>query len=189
MRKNMLILGCILFIATFGCHLVDIDETKQQGKNPKGRKYEGVKQCANCHKRVSKGDQYGQWQNTAHAEAYKALGTPKAKEIATNLGLAEDPQKSIKCLKCHVTGAEESPDLTKAIIPEEGVQCESCHGPGQDYIAVTAMRDRNLAILKGLVIPTKEVCLRCHNEASPTYQGFDFEAYYEVIAHPRPPAK
>jgi hypothetical protein len=38
----------------------------------------------------------------------------------------------------------------------------------------------------GLVMPTEETCKTCHNEKSPTFKGFDFAKYSEMIAHPVP---
>jgi len=39
----------------------------------------------------------------------------------------------------------------------------------------------------GMIKPvTKEVCVSCHNEESPTFKGFDFEKMVAKIAHPVP---
>jgi hypothetical protein len=39
---------------------------------------------------------------------------------------------------------------------------------------------------KGLVIPDEQVCIKCHNEESPDFKGFDFDEYFAKIAHPDP---
>ena len=33
---------------------------------------------------------------------------------------------------------------------------------------------------------SKETCLTCHNEKSPTFKGFNYEEYWAKIAHPTP---
>jgi len=38
----------------------------------------------------------------------------------------------------------------------------------------------------GLINPNKEVCLTCHNEKSPTFKEFDFDAMAAKSAHPYP---
>jgi hypothetical protein len=41
----------------------------------------------------------------------------------------------------------------------------------------------------GLVMPTEETCVKCHNEKSPSFKGFDFATASKKIAHPIPDAK
>lgn len=48
------------------------------------------------------------------------------------------------------------------------------------------MRDRETAIENGLLIPDEETCKACHNENSPTFQGFDFEEDWKKIEHHTP---
>jgi hypothetical protein len=50
---------------------------------------------------------------------------------------------------------------------------------------LSVMKDKAKAIAAGLVIPTKELCVKCHNAESPNFKGFDFEEYYAKITHPR----
>jgi hypothetical protein len=38
----------------------------------------------------------------------------------------------------------------------------------------------------GLLSISEETCLACHNDKSPTFKGFDFEAALEQVAHPYP---
>ncbi len=52
----------------------------------------------------------------------------------------------------------------------EGVSCESCHGPGSAYKTNTIMKDQALSIKNGLILPTKEVCEKCHNKENPFLQ-------------------
>ena len=49
------------------------------------------------------------------------------------------------------------------------------------------MKKRDDAIAAGLVIPTRELCIECHNEKSPTFKGeFKFEEMVEKVKHPNP---
>ncbi len=153
------------------------------------REYVGLKKCKMCHKKKDKGNQYGQWLETAHAKAFETLGGEKAIEKAKELGI-DSPQTDERCLKCHVTGYGVDPALSLKLIPENGVTCESCHGAGGDYYKKKTMK----AIAKGtkdresvgLTKPDESVCLRCHNEDNPFYTEFDFDTAFEKIAHPRP---
>ena len=142
-----------------------------------GHQYAGVSKCKMCHSSESKGNQYKIWKESSHAKAYESLATDAAKKAAEKKGLTTDPQKSPECLKCHVTVSGSEAD---------GVQCESCHGAGSDYISLSTMKDKQKAIEAGLVMPTKEVCVKCHNPESPNYVEFNFDEFYKKIAHPRP---
>ena len=66
----------------------------------------------------------------------------------------------------------------------EGVQCEACHGPGSLYKSAKIMSKKKyktdreaqhkLALEAGLIIPTEETCVGCHNKKSPFFKAFDF---------------
>jgi hypothetical protein len=164
-------------------------EVKEKAKKEEApsHKYVGVKKCAMCHKSKARGNQYGQWEGTKHAGAYAALATDAAKEAAKKAGIEGDPQKSPKCLKCHVTayGVDESL-LGSKYTMEDGVGCESCHGPGGDYVKLSVMKNKEKAIESGLIVPTEELCATCHSKESPTFKEFVFKDMYPKIAHPRP---
>ena len=148
--------------------------------------YVGVDSCKMCHKKAEKGDQYGSWQKSGHAGAYDTLASDEAKAIACAKGI-DNPQESAECLKCHVTGhGLDASRYEKKYSMEEGVGCESCHGPGSDYKNMKIMKDVEQAKANGLIIPTEETCTKCHNEESPTFEGFDFEERFAEIAHPAP---
>jgi hypothetical protein len=51
------------------------------------------------------------------------------------------------------------------------------------------MKNRKMALASGLILPTKEVCVSCHNSESPTFKSFDYEASLAKIAHPNPSKK
>lgn len=148
--------------------------------------YVGVDSCKMCHKSEKKGDQYGKWQGSKHAQAYEVLASDKAKEIASGKGIA-NAQEAPECLKCHVTAAGvDASMLGEKYKVEDGVGCESCHGPGSEYKNMKIMKDVEAAKAAGLVIPDEETCKKCHNEESPTYKPFDFDARKAEIAHPIP---
>lgn len=150
-------------------------------------KYVGLKKCAMCHKSETKGNQYGKWLATAHAKAYERLASPEALESAKKTAVAGNPQESPKCLRCHTTGYGEDASLFgEGFVVTDGVQCESCHGAGSDYVSLSVMKDKTKAIASGMLMPTKDVCIKCHNEESPNYKVFNFEESYKAIAHPAP---
>jgi hypothetical protein len=135
------------------------------------------------------GNQLATWQDSAHAQAYAALATPEALAFGAERGI-ENPQQSGECLRCHQTAyGVDAALITEHFDPTLGVQCESCHGPGSNYSPRATMRDREAAIAAGLVIPDEATCRGCHNEESPTFQGFDFAAASALIAHPNPEAE
>jgi len=153
-------------------------------------KYIGSTSCAKmCHKARKRGKQLPIWQESSHAKAFATLATPEAKEIAGKMGIA-DAQKADECLVCHTTahGVEDGMKGAK-FSHEEGVGCEACHGPGSLYKKRTVMKDREKAIAKGMLVPDEATCLKCHNEKSPTYRPFDYEAKSKAIAHLKPEAK
>jgi len=150
-------------------------------------KYVGVKSCGMCHKSEAKGNQLGQWEASKHAKAFETLASEAALKIGKEKGLEAPPQESAACLKCHVTGHGAKAELFDAkFVVEQGVQCEACHGPGSEYKNMKIMKDRDLSVAAGLVVPTAETCTQCHNEESPTFKGFDFEKAWAQVAHPNP---
>jgi hypothetical protein len=153
-----------------------------------GNKYVGVDKCKLCHRSESKGNQYGQWMKAKHSTAYDTLAGEKAKQVAAGLGI-EDPQKSERCLKCHSTAFGVPEDMITSgskLKLEDGVQCESCHGPGEKYWKITIMKDHDKSVANGLVEISEAVCVKCHNEENPVFEGFNYEEKYEIVAHPMP---
>ena len=152
--------------------------------------YIGAVTCAKiCHKSAKQGEQLKIWQASAHAKAFETLGTPEAKKIAADKGIA-DPQKADACLKCHVTAPGVSDDLKGAKFSNaEGVGCERCHGPGSLYKKRSIMKDRAKSVAKGLLLPDEKTCLGCHNAESPTFKAFDYEEFKKKIAHAKPGAE
>ena len=107
--------------------------------------YVGVKNCSLCHKSEKKGNQFGVWQKSKHAEAFKTLSSDTANAIAKVKGLKKTASESPECLECHAITAD-------AKLMADGVQCEMCHGAGSSYKNMTIMKDSVKAVAAGLVI-------------------------------------
>jgi hypothetical protein len=158
-------------------------------------KFVSVTNCKLCHSEAEVGDQFGKWKKSKHAEAFKTLQGAKAKEIGKKQGI-DDPSKSEKCLKCHVTGANLPEDAPKEVLasvkakikPTDGIQCESCHGAGGDYAKKDVFeKGPQAAMALGLIEPNEKVCAKCHNPESPTWTGkFDFKEAVKHISHANP---
>ena len=163
------------------------EEKKAEKTEAKVHAFVGTDGCKLCHKLEAKGDQYGKWMASPHANAFKVLGTDEAKAIATKAGVKGDPQTADECLSCHVTAHGVKADLLgPKYAKEDGVGCESCHGAGADYKSNKVMKDPEAAKAAGLIMPTEETCTTCHNEKSPTFKEFDFKKAAAIIAHPDP---
>lgn len=153
-------------------------------------KYTGAKKCKMCHTSTKSGAQYKKWQEMDHSKAYETLKSDKAKEIATEKEIAK-AEESPECLRCHSTAydpdtKEKREDVKPTLKVEEGVSCESCHGPGSVYKKKPNMKDHQKFLDTGGIMPTKEVCLKCHNTDSPTYKEFKFEEKKAKVDHPTP---
>lgn len=148
-------------------------------------KYIGAAKCKMCHIKPPKGEQYNVWLKSPHANAMKTLASEESKKIATAKGIA-DPTTDAACVKCHSTVGHIDKGLIAGITAAEGVSCESCHGPGSMYKTATIMKDQALSIKNGLILPTEEVCKKCHNSGSPTFKGFNYAEMTAKIAHPDP---
>ncbi len=149
--------------------------------------YIGVKKCKMCHNKAKTGKQYTVWSKAAHAKAYEILASDEAKAIAKKKEIV-DPQKAAECLSCHVTAYGKSDAVRGKLTLEEGVSCEACHGPGSAYKSMKIMKaihaGKEKADAHGLITPTKEVCVTCHNSKSPTFKEFNYDEAVKKIAHP-----
>lgn len=154
-------------------------------------KYTGSKTCKPCHFIKKAGAQYKIWLAGPHAKAYETLKSEKALQWGKERGI-DEPIKSEKCVKCHVTAYSVDAKLKgPALKLEEGVGCEACHGPGSEYKKLKIMREIYAGNLDGkkygLIKPTEEVCVTCHNEESPAYKEFKYEEMIAKIEHSIPP--
>lgn len=170
--------------------------------------YVGSKKCKMCHKKDKTGNQFKSWINSRHSNAFETLKGDEAIKIAKEKGLG-NPWEEEACVKCHVTGygkggyeiknaefwaqTKDGKKPTKAVKRMEnlkGVGCEVCHGPGSKYKSKKKMVAINKGTMDGaalgLIQPTEQLCIECHNAESPSYKPFDFEEFYPKIAHPLP---
>jgi len=151
-----------------------------------GNNYVGAETCGMCHKSEKQGRQLSIWQNSAHSKAFEILKTDSANQIAKEKGFKEPAANTWECLRCHVTGYNlDATMLGKKFKIEDGVQCETCHGAGSAYKELKIMKDKNLAIGKGLIVPDKleEFCVSCHNNESPTFVKMDINEAWNKIKH------
>lgn len=148
-------------------------------------KYIGAEKCKMCHIKPATGEQYNVWAKGPHAKAMEVLSGDAAKKIAAEKGIA-DPSTDPACIKCHSTVGSVDKSLIATAKMDEGVGCESCHGPGSMYKGASIMKNQELALTKGMVIPDEALCKTCHNAESPTFKGFNFAEMSAKIAHPNP---
>jgi len=152
--------------------------------------YVGVAACGPCHKTEKSGNQIGLWEKSKHAQAYTALTTAEANDIAKKKGLTKPAAESPECLECHAITA--TVPATSKLNMKDGVQCEMCHGPGSGYRSMSVMRDHAKSVAGGLTDYAKDKakiqagCVKCHNDRSPTMKAFNFEEQLAKIAHPTP---
>lgn len=168
MSKRLLIVIAMLAIAAFIGNLMAAEPAKTEATPAKATKAEfvGKDKCKLCHK-----VEHDSWLTTVHAKAWDKL--------------KPEEQKVDSCVVCHSTGKDAAGTLIT------GVQCEACHGPGSLYKAQSVMKDKKAALAAGLIEPTKEVCVKCHNAKSPTFKGFEFEkaVKMETAVHKMAPKK
>ncbi|MEO8230973.1 MAG: cytochrome c family protein [Ignavibacteriota bacterium] len=151
-----------------------------------GNTYVGAETCGMCHKTEKQGNQLSIWQNSAHSKAFETLKTDTANQIAKAKGFLKPASETWECLKCHVTGYNlDATMLGKKFKVEDGVQCETCHGAGSAYKDMKVMKDKKLAVEKGLIVNEKleEFCISCHNNESPTFVKMDFNESWNKIKH------
>jgi hypothetical protein len=166
---------------------VEIDFLRRtvQGKRLSEYEYVGSKVCGECHLRGETGDQYVTWMKSSHGRAYWDLKTEWAKFLASireEYSDIEEPAGEWRCLKCHVTGAQDFINKrADGFLQEEGVGCEACHGPGSAYIDPEVMADRELFLQNGGRLPGETTCRTCHED-----DRFHFDERLPQITHPRP---
>lgn len=186
MRRFWIGLGVSAFVVVGMFYVLSVPAVSEEVKDVQ-RTYVGASKCKMCHKTAKQGEQYPIWQNSPHAKSYETLAGEESMKIAKEKGI-EDPQKAPECLKCHVTahGVDEQ-YLGDRFAMADGVVCEACHGAGGDYSKSSVMKALISGEIEpasvGLVLPDEKVCMRCHNEESPTFESFDFDKAYAKIKH------
>jgi hypothetical protein len=98
-------------------------------------------------------------------------------------------------VSCHVVafGVAEA-QIKKGFDRTQGVQCETCHGPGEAHMkarfAAAAKGDASAPVQVSpdeiIARPTQDVCLKCHNDKSPSYKPFCFHEFEAKIRHLNP---
>jgi hypothetical protein len=150
--------------------------------------YVGSGVCGECHLRRDTGSQYVAWMQSGHGRAYWELKTEWAKFLASireEYADIQEPVAEWRCLKCHVTGAQDRhAGFAERFTEEEGVGCEACHGPGSAYIDPEVMTDRDRFLENGGRVPDERTCRTCHED-----DRFHFDERLPKIAHPRPDAE
>jgi YVTN family beta-propeller protein len=157
---------------------------KPQAKDGARRpKYTGMTVCASCHHGRNRGYQASKWRISAHARAYAVLATSKADDIARKMGVKGVPASDPMCLKCHATGyLDPAGGTTDSYALSDGVGCQACHGPGEKYSAPEVMKDKKASKAAGLITPTRQTCLPCHQKAHG--KPFDYAKAVKQVAHP-----
>lgn len=140
-------------------------------------RYIGASKCKMCHNKPNKGEQFNVWENGPHAKAMEAL--------------EGDEKSNAECLKCHSTAGSVDKGLLAGLKVDEGVSCESCHGPGSVYKSAAIMRNKKLALSKGMIEPTEEVCKTCHLGEKPSghpdpKRPWNYAEFAKTIAHDDP---
>jgi hypothetical protein len=51
------------------------------------------------------------------------------------------------------------------------------------------MKSLELAKKNGLIMPTQEVCVKCHNKENPFHKEFNYTAQLAKVSHPNPTLK
>jgi len=159
---------------------------------PREPVYVGVRVCSECHSGPEAGHQFSTWRLTPHAKAFATLSMEESTEIARLSGIPEAPHTARVCLGCHATAADaEEWERDETFLIEDGIQCETCHGPGSEYMDEEVMRNRELAMERGLKMPSGSTCMVCHgpkgsHEAVLSGEPYDLEKALQTIGHPRP---
>lgn len=142
--------------------------------------YVGSSKCKICHKGDKNGNIWETFEAGVHANSMASL-------------IAKGEENNPECLACHTTGYGAGGFGTEGLDPKvaEGlnhVGCEACHGPGSEYKSKTVMENHEAALAAGMIVPTEATCVKCHNEKSPTFKGFNFAEYWAKIEHKLPAA-
>jgi hypothetical protein len=161
----------------------------------------GSAKCKKCHL-----PEHKSWEKLQHSKAFETLKPNVKAEVKTKFKLdpAKDYTTDAACVGCHTVGSGKPGGFKVGAPPDDqkhllGVGCENCPGAGGNYMAVHEEVMKSKRKYKqeemhaaGTVTPTKETCVTCHNEKSPTHDAskpFDFEAKKKDGVHESTPLK
>jgi hypothetical protein len=205
-RSSLSLLSLIVAAGLMAFSSVNVSSAgSQPAALAAANKHIGSNKCENCHNSAASGDQFGHWSERGHSNAFKMLTSEESLKVGKEHGIA-DPSKADECLRCHVTGhGLDKKQFKKSFDMEEGVGCESCHGPGDNHArarfrAANAEEDEEEGFGDEEAAPAyaeipageigmefkEELCLKCHNEESPTYKPFCFHCRMVKIRHLNP---
>lgn len=135
----------------------------------------GPNECLNCHDHDEERAWYEKKEipevqrlfpdksaNAGHINSLKQLETPKSKEFAAAIGLADKYDVNGACVQCHAT--------VFAGDANAGVSCESCHGPASGYLKPhqakgayeESVAQHGMTRLVGNVQGWTQQCTNCH---------------------------
>ena len=148
-------------------------------------KYVGARACVDrCHNSEESGFQYNKWKKSRHSKSYISLSSVKALKYAQKAGIKENPQESLICLKCHITGSGlDSSSFGSTYSKEEGVTCEACHK--DEFTTITLWKGNSRVVNTKDLQPDEKTCLKCHNNQVHKTGRFNFKTMFEKIAHMR----
>lgn len=116
--------------------------------------------CKDCH-----ADIHDAWSKTKHARSIDRLNS--------------EQRQGGECIGCHVTGPKMPLRNDAGDMINANIQCESCHGPGKAHAeAATAGNPIPAGVVRK---PGETLCKTCHNEKSPHYRGFYFQALVNLV--------
>lgn len=116
--------------------------------------------CRECHEAI-----HDSWSKTKHARTINRLN-------------ADERQAGSQCVGCHVSGPKE-PVLAEGTLVNANVQCEACHGAGKAH--VEGAKAGNPAPAGLVKKPQAALCETCHNDKSPHYRGFFYNALVGLV--------
>ena len=125
-----------------------------QDPAPQAPGYAWADSCRGCHQEI-----YDAWAKTKHS---------------TTLDRLSGGEQDKECVGCHVTGPKARVSDGKRVL-NRGVQCEACHGAGAAH-ADDPWAKTGLTKSVG-----PAVCEQCHNDKSPKFRGFWFDAMKTLV--------
>jgi hypothetical protein len=152
--RTALLAGALASVLTLA-----VTVSAQVAEPPSAEDFVWAASCKDCHSEI-----YEAWEKTKHAKTINRL--------------TGDNREGDQCIGCHVTGTRE-PVMDGNRIVNANVQCESCHGPGRAH--VEAANAGNAADARMVRKPAQKTCETCHNDKSPHYRGFFYNALVNLV--------